>query len=334
MVKDKFGEKEKIFKSFVDVVYYFEEEPESDWLLVVFSAVNPPNKFTYNYVSTLNHLKCNKLFILDKYGEQGAYYLGENRSFIIETSVVSLLNYITRKYNIQTKDIITAGSSKGGYSALYYGIKYQFGYIVAGGPQTKLGEFLFDQGKNYSIAEYIAGDLSLESKEYLNSLLYTVLSMPSDSMPDIYIHVGNEDHHYQNHVIPFTKELSKLGVLYHLDVKNYDSHDGLRQYFPPYLTETLCNIMDQNIEDVYPIKLITIENDKENLVVECITTGSSLEYAFYIYKDEKILEKIYYTSNSKLYFPIKERGRYKCKVFVKNRNGNKFIQMSDYVTFN
>lgn len=60
------------------------------------------------------------------------------------------------------------------------------------------------------------------------------------ALTDIYLHVGNGDHHYPNHIIPFIECLDSLKhENYQLDVQEYESHDGLRQFFPPYLCEKL-----------------------------------------------------------------------------------------------
>lgn len=48
---------------------------------------------------------------------------------------------IVAKYQVKLNNVITVGSSKGGYAALYYALKYGFGHAIAGGPQVKLGDF-------------------------------------------------------------------------------------------------------------------------------------------------------------------------------------------------
>ncbi|MDK8210807.1 hypothetical protein QP741_24980, partial [Bacillus subtilis] len=75
--------------------------------------------------------------------------------------------YIMSKHGFTHKNVMTVGSSKGGYAALYYGIKYHFGQVIAGAPQSKLGDFLIDQAEHVNIAEYISGSDNV-NKEYLN----------------------------------------------------------------------------------------------------------------------------------------------------------------------
>lgn len=336
-IKERISLNEKTFNSLRKVTYYFEEGKRKDHLIIIFSAVNPPNIFNYNYVSTLSYLDCNKLYILDKYGDQGAYYLGENKDYSIESSVVSLINQFIKKYNISFNNIITVGSSKGGYAALYYSIKYNFGTAIVGGPQTRLGDFLYDQGKNFSIAEYIAGPLNNENKGYLNSLLFKIIESKGNYLPDLYIHVGRGDHHYKNHIKPLTELLDVINEnSYELDIQDYNSHDGLRTYFPYFLIKTLCKIVGTPIEEVNPIKKINVHKygNKFQVTCELVTEKThDFSFAFYLYKDGKVNKKYYYSENSTFSSEVTEKGLYKYKVFVKNHQGNKYIQMSDEISF-
>ena len=129
---------EDIHHTNLDITYHFEKSPcNSKYLLVIFSGFNrieaTPQK-TYNYIRALNGVNYNKLFILDSYGPRGCYYLGENMSFEVETSVVSLISKISTMYDIPNKNIITVGSSKGGSAALYFGMKYYYGHVISAVP--------------------------------------------------------------------------------------------------------------------------------------------------------------------------------------------------------
>lgn len=337
-IKEKINLGEKVFKSQRNITYYFEEgKIIKDKLIIIFSAVNPPYEFSYNYLSTLERLPCNKLFILDNFGDQGAYYMGENKDFSIETSVISLISLFQTKYGLRNSDIITVGSSKGGYAALYFGIKYSYGNVISGGPQTKLGDFLYDQGKNFGIAKFIAGEMTVENKSYLNNLLFNLLSNDKLYIPKIYLHVGVGDHHYKNHVTPLINELDRRGnANYTLNIEEYYSHDGIRKYFPYFLSSTLSSILDLPIEGFNPIKTIDINMMGSFLKITCNIVKDlekEFQYAFYIYKDGKILEKIFYNNENTINYPLKDQGVYKCKVFVKNRKNEKFIQMSEEVQF-
>jgi hypothetical protein len=323
---------EKIFHSTVNLTYYFERHEESEFLIVVFSAMNPENQFAYNYIQTLEHLKCNKLFILDSFGKQGCYYLGNNRDFSVETSVASLINYISRQCNVRMENIITVGSSKGGFAALYFGIKYNYGYIISGGPQTKLGDFLIDHLKNYEVTKYIAGDCSGEDKLYLNNIMYNIIN-DMVIQPNIFIHVGKGDYSYKNQVIPLINAFNDKKIKYSLDLQNYLRHDDLRQYFPPYIAKVISGITNISVEDFYPIQTTYCQINEDTLSIKCESIGEKLQYAYYIYKDGKVFKKIGYEYNNTLKYELSLKGSYKVKVFVKDTKNRKFIQTSNEVNY-
>src|SRR5690606_14537001 len=109
---------------------------------IVFSAFSTEYMYNFNYIETLKDIKTNKLFILDDFDSKGSYYLGRGSNFSIESSVISLILNKCAEHNIPINNIITLGSSKGGYSALYFGVKYSFGHIITLAPSLFLGTFL------------------------------------------------------------------------------------------------------------------------------------------------------------------------------------------------
>lgn len=57
------------------------------------------------------------------------------------------------------------------------------------------------------------------------------------------------------------------------------------------------------------------------------------KYAYYVYKDDKVIEKIKYTSENKNIYWVTEPGKYKVKVFVKDKSGEKVSQFTDEIYF-
>ncbi len=72
------------------------------------------------------------------------------------------------------------------------------------------------------------------------------------------------------------------------------------------------------------INKITISVDKQN---------EKDKYAYYIYKNDKIIEKISYTSNNVNVYWVTEPGEYKVKVFVKNQQGEKNSAFTEPIDF-
>lgn len=135
--------KERKFRSNGYRLKYMLEKQNSKHLIVVLSGVPRVGmKARYNYGRTLRHFKVNKLFILDDFGydQRGAFYLGKNRDFKIKETTKELIEKVKEDLNIE--NTIYCGSSKGGYSALMFGLEDAGSTIIAGGPQYYLGDRL------------------------------------------------------------------------------------------------------------------------------------------------------------------------------------------------
>jgi teichoic acid transport system permease protein len=335
----------KYLREGVELKYIFEKKKliGKNKLVVVLSAFSPKDssvKATYNYNRHLKNLNTNKLFILDNYGpnERGCYYLGQNRDFIIEKSVYSLIEKTRKECNIKKKDVVIVGSSKGGWAALYYGIKYEYGHVIAGAPQTLLGNYLVYHNQ---YLRYIAGGTTVEDVEYLNNLLY---GLKFSNKTKINIHVSRNDTHYINHVIPFANHLKNNNIDFILDIDGYNGHSKTGDYFGKYLKDNIfisgerwnSKIFDENKLD----KLnYTILKDREErpVINEVIVTQDknyitvtvknedlqNLEYAYYIINDKnKVIDKIMYSDNNNLEYKFNIPGRYTVRAFARNKYKN------------
>lgn len=240
---------EKISEDGIKYLYY--GVPESEYLIVIFQAIN--TNPTYNYISTLKDLKVNKLFIKDDYGEDdlthSSYYLGSNKNFNIAEATQKLIKECSENYQINKKNTIFIGSSKGGFSALYHGYKYGPGAIIAGGPQVLLGNYLYPENEDVSpleagIFKSIFGELTEENRDWGNNLIVDSMKSASKPYPKTYIHVGFWEPHYRNHVIEFMRIANDLNVdNIELNIKSYHKHNELIHHYPPYVVKTIKEII-------------------------------------------------------------------------------------------
>ena len=313
---------EKVFSGEQNVKYYFQKSYKStDSLMIVFSAFSaigrPP---AYNFIRTLEEFDANKLFILDDFGCRASYYLCKNRDFTIERSVIQLINSIVEEHNIKT--IISCGSSKGGYAALYYGIKYGFDYIISASPQYLLGDYLLKQTNSKAIVEFMSGSSNQEDHDYLNNIMSQMIKETSNK-PNIFIHLGEQESHYTNHVKPLLAELENQQISYTLDLGDYSKHSDVAKYFPQILKDKIRTILgfpslkiSQSISGSHPI------NSRCTYIAD--TDSDSNSIAWYIYRDKKKVDTIGYGSNKRehtVHFPTK--GSYHVKAFSLNKQGMK-----------
>lgn len=229
-----FLKKEKVFHSEkCDVNYVFQEGKKSDKLLVVFSGFPPEGKPpVYNYVLKYRNLKCNKLFILDNFGEdaRGSYYLGTNGEWYVIDAITELIESIAGSLGIKKEDITCTGSSKGAFASILYGIRNHYGTVIAGEPQILIGDYL-SLPIHLPILKSIAGDVSEENINKLNGILMNLVD-DTDSFPEIVIHYGMDGYHYHEHIKPFIAKLDSKGVKYSLDIGSYKDHNDVGVYYP------------------------------------------------------------------------------------------------------
>lgn len=224
-----------------NVRYVLEKNP-SDKLIIVFTACTKKGqKARYNYIRTVEKYNFNKLFILDDFGfdNRGAYYLGKNKDFKIEEDVRKLIKNVSKNLNI--KEEIYIGSSKGGYAALYFGIERENAIIITGAPQYKLGNYLAIPNHE-EILEYIMGDTSEESIDILNKLMKEKIIKNKENNNKIYVHYSSEEETFNSDLKFLIDDLNenKLNVSY--DKKCYKNHFELTKFFPEYIKSILDKI--------------------------------------------------------------------------------------------
>lgn len=234
--------KEQVYNSNLGIRYYFNKAlfSNKDKLIIVFSAFSD-NKPKYNYIKTLSTYDCNKLYILDNFGTKGTYYLGLNGSFEIETAVISLITRIASENNINFKNIISVGSSKGGTAALYYGMKYNFGNIIIGAPQYKIGTYLCDLSiKTY--ADEIFGDRSVSNRIKYDNLIRLICNKKSN----IFLLTSDGDNQYDRILKSFENVAEELELNLNIDKCEINNHSDIARVFPNYLESKLSEILKDN----------------------------------------------------------------------------------------
>lgn len=237
------GEKEyKIKEDSGRLKYLFQPNKKSDKLLVIFSGFPPKDKGpVYNYVTTLKKIKYNKFFILDDFGNdyRGTFYLGTNENWFLNKEITNLISMIKKQVGVEDNNITLVGSSKGGFSALYYALQNNYGKVIVGEPQILLGDYLTIVPQHLSVFENIMGEYSDKKKERLNRALFDVAEQ-SEEFPQIFIMCGKGNNYYlDSHIYHFTSYLDDKGIKYDLGLGNFNNHSDLEKHFPKYLYRNL-----------------------------------------------------------------------------------------------
>lgn len=233
---------EKMHRSLKNIRYYFEDAKlfNKNKLIVIFSAFSQEEP-KYNYVKTLKAIDCNKLYILDDYGEKGSYYLGLDGNFDVESSVMSLITKVMNEKNILFKDVISLGSSKGGSAALYYGFKYNFKEVIVGAPQYKIGTYLMD----LSIKTYgkdIFGELTEGNRIKYDNLIRKVIL--NNSSTKVSILTSDGDQQYVRVLKDIELVLKQNNVDFKIDKCEINHHNEIAKFFTTFSYEKLSESLN------------------------------------------------------------------------------------------
>ncbi|WP_102692997.1 Two component regulator three Y domain-containing protein [Rummeliibacillus pycnus] len=320
---------EKVFESEKSIKYLFQKSyAKTNNLVIIFSAFPTKGKQpTYNFVRTLSEFDCNKLFILDDFGSRASYYLCEKKDFAIERSVISLINFIIKENDINF--IISCGSSKGGYAALYYGIKYGFDHIIAASPQYYLGDYLLDQTNSQDVTLFMSGVSADEDHRFLNEIMPKMIEK-TQNKPNIFIHLGKDEPHYENHVKPLLAKLDEVHINYELNLGNYHKHSDVGKFFPTLLKNTIRELLN------YPsLEIIQSMKGKQSIGSQCIfeviTDSEKNNIAWYVYRDNERIDMKNYSTDHQLSVTFDRVGKYHAKAFAVNSLKHKVSVSSEEI---
>lgn len=205
-------------------------------------------------------------------------------------------------------------------SCLYYGIKYGIDYIVAASPQYFVGDYLLKQTRTNEVVKFMSGNDEEDDHQFLNSIMGDMIKGTSHK-PNIFIHLGKGEMHYQKHVKPMIADLKNAGLPYTLDLGDYDKHNDVGKFFPTILKSSIRDYLD------FPSLSIKLEGIENKFRYTAITEENN-KVAWYLYKNNKKIEVRGYATDKFLDIEFEGRGSYKMKVFVQNEKGHRVSKVS------
>jgi len=349
------GEKPKLENEFIykdslkDINYILHEGKEhKDYLLVVFSG-HDENRPLYSYRRFLNDIDCNKLFVLDNYGfeSKGCWYLGENMDFSVEKSVKDLIEMVQDKYEIGNDNVILGGSSKGGFTSIYFGMKYHYGHIVSAAPQVFLTQYFYKYSREY-LLEGICGEITEDKRKIIDNLIVNEVAKANQKF---YFYCGIKDSHLNDHLLPLIKYIIDYTDNVYLELLP-GGHANIGKMFGPKFNNIIKRILTKKVkqknflpvkdlgakifdhdisinvlDDLFiPQEHIMVNIEQNNLEIYSRLYNLHFEYACYLGDGKgKILEKRFFQKNQNFIFDIEKPGKYIVKYFIRDKRNNKRI---------
>lgn len=140
------GKEESIRFLEIDFTYILKPRLyDNDHLIVVFSGYGAKSEFTYDFLNSLsNSCRAAILWIKDDFYKKdyATYYIDRFGESKLENAVINFIKKAQDQLNISNENCVLLGCSKGGASAVYYGIKYQYKNIVISAPTLRIGSYI------------------------------------------------------------------------------------------------------------------------------------------------------------------------------------------------
>jgi len=251
----------------------------------------------WEYGNSIDFLKCNVLMIEDFFDSQQSCYLGKERGFVFADMVASLIDKMLIDLGLSKADCTLLGPSKGGFAALYIGIKFGYKNIVAPAFVGHIGSWMVNHDK--SIGQHVMGNYDLDTVKKYDSLFTNLIANDNDTNKNIYVFVSPNDSFYleygQKEVI---KLLAKKYTNFNLFITGSQLAFQHDQVTPYYLQETLSTVslLTQSIavrlpESMYENQKIQMKASPSIKDIEFFATKNSLNKEQAVNEISKILIK-------------------------------------------
>lgn len=177
-------------------------------------------------------MKIDKLFILDNFGCRGSYYWYENGDNYVENLTQGLIRQILRK---GYEKIYTAGSSKGGTCAIYYGLIFGASDIFAGACQYHIGTYLDTENHRKVLEGMMGKKVERDDIIKLDLKMKNIIKKFSNTSSVIHLCYSIEEHTYHDHIVDMIKELKNNNIKYFEKIDKYTNHGENGFFFSKYL---------------------------------------------------------------------------------------------------
>lgn len=229
---------EKTFKvnEELDLHYIFRGGGETEKLIVSFSGfAGIYQRGKYNYIRSLSKSKHCRLFIRDDFGFQkvGSYYLGDNCTVYKHSGVEKLIQQIG---NFSDRETVFIGSSKGGTSALFYGILMGANKIVIGSPQYRVGRYLQKNEYHKEILNSIIDEPHGFNVDWLNSMIDYAMDKNQYTGKVIIVYSSKEDGYLED-ILPLIRSIKAHGIEIECYDELFQDHSQIGMFFSKYLLD-------------------------------------------------------------------------------------------------
>lgn len=188
------------------VIHAVKRRHHSKSLVIVFSGVDATSSFCrMSYYGLREQLNANVVHIMDNFGAHGCYLLSISGDEQIRNAVISLIRSLQHEMGIGNPETYLVGTSKGATSAIAYGLMIGGGNVIAGEPQVRLGDFIYNPKwpeleQWRSLAYAMLGRVREDDRAHLNDCIESIAKRYGPRFSgSMSIHYGKTGY-WENHI--------------------------------------------------------------------------------------------------------------------------------------
>ncbi|MBS9779120.1 MAG: hypothetical protein KGV51_00700 [Moraxellaceae bacterium] len=202
---------EKIYRTKNGIDVKFKHKPRKydfNHIIFVFSGFLNAKPGNWDFINALDNCPCDVIWIADDFNAKYAYYLCQKMDFSIRDAVEEFIYYQIKKLNLTKDNVTVTGFSKGGSSALYFGLYLDIKNIVTSVPQVKIGSYLDNNWKN-TANDIMGKNYNLSHMVYLDKLIPNLLKKDTNLEKNIYLLTSEYDVQYKDEILPYLNDFAK-----------------------------------------------------------------------------------------------------------------------------
>lgn len=225
--------------------YSIKRRSASKVLVIIFSGVDATPSFCrMSYYGLREELNANVIHIMDNFGAHGCYLLSIAGDQQVRNAVIGLIRQLQSEIGAGNRDTYLVGTSKGGTTALAYALMIGGGTVIAGEPQIRLGDFIYnarwrDLEQWRSLAYAMLGRVNEDDRHRLNEYLFEIVNKYGSRFSGkMIIHYGKTGY-WENHIVHFRDLLAQIGIGERIICVGHDfsEHNEVVPVFTSQLTE-------------------------------------------------------------------------------------------------
>ncbi|EMY34368.1 hypothetical protein D477_009955 [Arthrobacter crystallopoietes BAB-32] len=212
-------------------------------LIVMFAGIRPIDSYEFDGRGSSDS-QANWLWLKDDFGGQYSYYLCNGLDFSVERAVIAAIEAELERLGLSREECTLAGFSKGGFAALYFGLKYDFPNIVASAPQIYVGSHTNKHRPVIHRHLTCTGDVA--ERQLLDRLIPDAVAADTRRDRNIYVFSSPKDQFHFEQVepaLPMLRQYSNFNYI-ETDSDIVDEHSDVTRYNMPLLLSTLYALGD------------------------------------------------------------------------------------------